>query len=160
MTHLLDACALLNLSNGGVLDAVLSLPSRFIICSAARRESKTILSVIDTLVLSNRLEFIDDHQIPASLFLKLKQQHGLGDGETECLAVASIRSSTLVFDDQRARKIATSLFGAPRVTGSIGLLRSCVGNGILSRADAYGAYTLMKALGAYLPDMSISDMFP
>lgn len=160
MTHLLDACALLNLSNGGVLDSALSLPGSFIVCSAARRESKTIRSVIDHLVIANRLKFMDDHEIPASLFLKLKQQHGLGDGETECLAVASISSGILVFDDQRARKIATSLFGAARVTGSIGILRSCVSNGILSRAEAYGAYTLMKALGAYLPDMTINNMFP
>jgi len=161
VNYLLDSCALLNLANGGVLAVALSLPNcNFYICNAVLREIVTNADYIKSLIKSGALKYIDDNQIPAGNFMELKEKYRLGDGETECLAFAMNQECELVFDDLAARKAAQSLFANRRVTGSIGILRTCVANNSLSETEAYGAYKVMKACGGFLPEMTMEEMFP
>ena len=161
MNYLFDACALLNLANGGILKITLSLPGNgFFLCSVARREARSISTFLNTLIASGALRLIEDDEIPAATFLDLKERYGLGDGETECIVASMARDCALVFDDQKARRVAQELLGPARVTGSIGILRVCVTQGLLSKAEAFGAYKIMKAVGGYLPEMQLEQMFP
>lgn len=160
MSYLFDACALLNLSNGGVLAPAFALPaSNFVICHAVHKETPTIRRDLEVLAQAGVLQHIDDNAISASKFLEIKEKYNLGDGETECIVFAMDNNCKLVFDDRAARKIATILIGAERVTGSIGLLRECVVHTLLTREAAYEAYRTMKAMGGYLPEMTITEMF-
>lgn len=160
MSYLFDACALLNLSNGKVLDCALALPaSGFLLCNAVNKETPTIRENLELLVQQGAFHQIDDTEISASQFLEIKGKYNLGDGETECIVFASNHSCTLVFDDLAARKVAIKLIGASRVTGSIGILRKCVTHSLLTKEDAYKSYLAMKAMGGYLPEMTISEMF-
>jgi predicted nucleic acid-binding protein len=159
--YLLDACALFNLTNGGVLDTVLQLPGeQFTICGSVRTEAKSIAPIVDELIEQGALTVVDDSAIDADEYLNLKETYGLGDGETECIAAALHNEHTVVFDDRAARTTAQGILGEIRVTGSIGLLRQCVGRGLLTREAAYAAYEIMKAQGGYLPNMPIEEMFP
>lgn len=161
MLYVPDACVLLNLHHGGVLGTSLALSNcTFVVGKAVYGEAKTLTAELDQLFQAGDLTWIDDTAIPASEFLNLKERFDLGDGETECLAAALHLDCRLVFDDAAARRAGVELVGQDRVTGSIGLLRSCVGAGSLTRADGYAAYQLMKAVGAFLPEMSIEIMFP
>jgi predicted nucleic acid-binding protein len=54
-------------------------------------------------------------------------------------------------DDGRARAAVANEIGSVRLTGSIGLLKSAVHQGLLSASDAYVAYQLMIASGGFLP---------
>lgn len=161
MLHVPDACALFNLHNGGVLEIALSLADcPFLLGKAVYGEARSIAEELDRLIALEKLTWVDDAAIPASEFLRLKEELDLGDGETECLAAALHLDCKLVFDDMAARRAGFELIGEARVTGSIGVLRACVSAGSLARDGAYEAYGLMKALGGFLPDMSIDDMFP
>jgi predicted nucleic acid-binding protein len=159
--HVPDACALLNLHHGGVLETAVSLPdSDFLLGRAVYGESRSITEELDRLLGLEKLTWVNDAAIPASEFWRLKEEYDLGDGETECLATALHVDCRLVCDDFAARSAGVELIGEARVTGSIGMLRACVDAGALERDAAYQAYELMKALGAFLPNMSIDQMFP
>lgn len=159
--YVFDACALVNLTNGRVLDTVLQLPSdSFIICSSVRTEAKSIATIVDNLVAQGAIIIVDDSAIDAGEYLNLKETYGLGDGETECIAAVLHNDHIVVFDDRAARTAARSVLGQARVTGSIGLLRQCVDQNLLTRDEAYAAFEIMKAQGGYLPNMSIDYMFP
>jgi predicted nucleic acid-binding protein len=161
MLHVPDACALFNLHNGGVLETVLSLDEcSFLLGRAVYGEARSIAEELDRLLALEKLVWIDDAALPASEFLRLKEEFDLGDGETECLSAALHLECKLVFDDMAARAAGTQVVGVERITGSIGMLRACVGAGVLERAAAYHAYELMKVLGGFLPNMSIDVMFP
>jgi len=156
-----DACALLNLHHGGVLERALVLPEcSFALGKAVYGEAKTLTEELDRLLGLGMVTLLDDAQIPAAEFLRIKEEYDLGDGETECLAAAIHLECRLVFDDAAARKVGIELLGQERITGTIGLLRMCVAAGSLIAVDAYAAYRLMRAVGAFLPEMPIEEMFP
>ncbi len=161
MLHVPDACALFNLHNGGVLEIAVSLNDcHFLLGKAVYGEARSIAEELNRLLDLQKLAWIDDAAIPASEFLRLKEEFDLGDGETECLSAAEHLECRLVFDDMAARRAGIELIGAERVTGSIGVLRACVDAGNLERAAAYQAYELMKTMGGFLPAMTIDAMFP
>ncbi|WP_437605673.1 hypothetical protein WMF20_31900 [Sorangium sp. So ce834] len=156
MITILDACCAINLYHGGALAHVLELGARVWTigprvleecaddCGDALRDAVTV----------GRVMVLDDEEISASLYLSILATHGLGDGETECITVASLNATTCIAtDDGRARSIAISLFGKKRVTGSLGLLRECVQAGILQTHEAYAAYVLMIQAGGFLPNV-------
>lgn len=161
MKHVIDSCALLNLSNGQILKKVLSLPDKeFVVGSQVRDEVPTMAAELDCHIHAGAVTPFDDDLISADHFLAKKDEWRLGGGETECLIVAQIVDGVLVCDDLAARTVASALIGPARVTGSIGLLRQCVALGLLSKKDAYCAYENMKERGGFLPTLSIDQMFP
>lgn len=157
VNHILDACSLINLINGGILDEVLEhagvtffvSPSVISECRGTDLVGKTVGQAI----ASGQLQEVDDSMVPATLYLDFLEKHKLGNGETECLAVASIQGLALCSDDLKARKMAGQEIGSDRVTGSLGLVKGVVRRGQLSEESAMHAYGQMKISGAFLPNI-------
>lgn len=150
----LDASTLINLSNGGVLRLVLSLPGKtFLISEVVKRESRTIARAIDSAVKAGGLTLIDANLIPNGLFVSTRTRLKLDEGETECILAADALGCDIACDDGAARLKATHELGSNRVTGSIGLLKQARIANLLTKQQAEAAYSKMKALGGFLPDL-------
>jgi len=159
--YIIDACSIMNLSNGMVLDIIMSLDnSDYYISNSVIRESKSVENEVKVLLKNRILKSIDDNSISANQFLINKQKYNLGDGETECITYALENECVFICDDLAARNLSKKLIGVNRVTGSIGLLRECVSNNLLTREEAYASYIMMKQRGGYLPNMSKEEIFP
>jgi len=79
----------------------------------------------------------------------------LGKGERACLAIAVMRDATLATDDRLARRAAKD-YGI-RVIGTLGILKSCVQRGLLSRSKAQRKLDEMIAAGYYSPVLNLKD---
>jgi predicted nucleic acid-binding protein len=149
-----DACTLINLANGEVLSEILQLPDvEFQVSAIVRRESRTISDAIDVAVCSGRLALVDDALISVSDFIRVKNEFELDDGETECILAAQALACTIACDDAAARKAIIGLIGESRLTGSIGLLRLAIAEGLISREIAAESYQLMRQRGGFLPSV-------
>ena len=158
MIVILDASTLINLVNGEVLAAILSIPgAAFQMSAAVRTESKSIAEAIDAAVAEERLGLVDDSLISVSAFREAKRLMQLGDGETECILAAASMGCAIGCDDQAARKQAKQRLGAGKLIGSIGLLRMAINAGLLSSEAAFASYGLMLERGGYLPQLAPSD---
>lgn len=152
MIQILDASTLLNLANGEVLSKVLRLPgTSFQVSGVVRDESRTVAQAIDAAVAAGRLALVDDKLISVSRFLRAKAEWQLDNGETECILAAAEVGSSVACDDKAARKVIVKILGEDRLTGSIGLLREAVKAGLLTQAEAFAAYRLMRERGGFLP---------
>jgi predicted nucleic acid-binding protein len=153
----LDACTLINLVNGEVLDRVLDLPDcQFLVSPIVREELPSVAEAVDHAVESGRLSFVDDEIISAREFAAAKQVMHLGNGETECILAAEKLECHVACDDRQARQKAKDRLGDPnRVIGSIGLLRMLYGAELLTQEQAFVAYGLMRDRGGYLPDLPV-----
>jgi predicted nucleic acid-binding protein len=153
----LDACTLINLVNGEVLDRVLDLPNcQFLVSPMVREELPTIAEAVDHAVESRRLSFVDDEIISAKEFAEAKQVMHLGNGETECILAAEKLGCHVACDDRQARQKAKDRLGdASRVVGSIGLLRMLCDANFFNQEQAFAAYRLMCGRGGYLPDLTV-----
>nr|WP_288851630.1 hypothetical protein [uncultured Acidovorax sp.] len=158
MTLILDASTLLNLANGEVLSKVLRLPgTSFQVSGVVRDESRTVAQAIDAAVAAGRLALVDDKLISVSRFLRAKAEWQLDNGETECILAASELGSSVACDDKAARKVIVKVLGEDRLAGSIGLLREGVKAGLLTQAEAFAAYCLMRERGGFLPAINAAD---
>ena len=54
-----------------------------------------------------------------------------------------------------ARRRATELLGADRVSGTLGLLKEAVAESLMTKTAAFAAYEQMRAAGGFLPQISI-----
>ena len=155
MIVVVDACTLINLANGEVLSKLLQLPDlTFQVSAVVRGESKTISAAIDVAVSSGRLQIVDDSLISVSDFRRAKSEMGLDDGETECVLAAKALGCFVACDDGAARKVISGKLGEERLSGSIGLLRRAVSEGMIDSRQAFTAYKLMRERGGFLPDLS------
>lgn len=150
---ILDASTVINLLNGAALELVLRLDShRFAIGPMVLRECGLHEAQLQTFVAAGLLTVVNDDLVSANQFLVLLERYGLGDGETECLAVAALTGASMCCDDAAARRAATDLVGSHRLSGSLGLLREAVRQGRLSSDRAFAAYEQMRAKGGFLPE--------
>lgn len=148
---MIDACSLINLYKGGVLDVVLSLEDHeFFVDGFVDQESGTFLKPYYDEGLLTKLS---DDRVPSSAFSTILSRYDLGYGETECIVFAAIDNTAVCSDDLKARKAAKSELGDARVIGTLFLLRECVKCGVLTRDAARGAYELMRTKGAFFPDL-------
>lgn len=161
MRIIFDASSLINLLNGNLLASVLLLSGRTFfagpIVIGECRQGGVLPVELERQLQSDHIRQLDDSVISAGTFLRLIELYGLGDGETECLAFASVSDFVVSCDDRRARQMIAREVGAVRVTGSLGLLRQLVQDGMLSVAQAKSGYSRMRLSGAYLP--TIGDAF-
>lgn len=158
MIVILDASTLINLVNGEVLGKVLALPGlTFQVSAEVRRESRSIARAIDSAVHTQKISLVNDSLISASEFAVAKAEMNLDDGETECILAANKIGAAVATDDRAARTQTERKLGKTRLSGSVGLLQKAVGAGLLSSADAFAAYTLMKQRGGFLPDLMEAD---
>ena len=103
------------------------------------------------------IEVLDDDDLPASLFFQLRNTYGLGPGETECLAFASIGSQVVCCDDRAARSMIATEIGKKRVTGSLGLLIQAVHFGVIELVEAFAKYEKMRLSGGFLPAWTLEQ---
>lgn len=161
MIFVLDTCSLINLCNGGILLTVLGLPNKsFYIGPSVGLEAKSLVNQLNPIIGAGLLLQLDSEEISAVKFLDFKTRFRLGDGETESMTGAFQFGYNIVCDDAAARKAASELLGDGRVTGSIGLLRLCVKEGVLTADAGVEAYRLMLKGGAFLPRLSPQELFP
>jgi predicted nucleic acid-binding protein len=97
---------------------------------------------------------VKPNDISSDVYLDLLNQHELGEGETECLALAMQRPYAFCCDDRKARHAATTVLGSDRVIGSLRLLKWSVAAGLFSTAQATEMYETMKAAGGFLPEIN------
>jgi predicted nucleic acid-binding protein len=155
-----DASALLNLSNGGILNLVsTSLALEILFGPQVFGECYTIADELEDMVRAGSAHLISDDEIPATRFLSLLRKYELGAGETECLVLAERLHSRLCCDDKRARNMMIKEVGAAQVTGSLGLLLELLSMGALTMEEAVAAHTAMILRGGFLPALphSLTD---
>ena len=156
MNVLIDACSLINLTNAGALSSVLSLNGyRLAVGPLVLGECHgDAASEIAAAYSANLLDLMDSDHVPVDHYLELLDLHDLGEGETECIAVANITAGSIICcDDRRARRIAKQHLGAARVIGSLRLLKWCVDEEILNCDEAHAFFLAMRAAGGFLPVM-------
>ncbi|MBN8747173.1 MAG: hypothetical protein J0I65_06650 [Variovorax sp.] len=161
MIVVLDASTLINLVNGEVLAAALSLPGHdFQVSGVVRQESKTVAAALEAAVDSGALAWVDDSMISANQFSEAKADWQLDDGETECILAGHALGCVVASDDLAARKVVISKLGGGRLLGSIGLLRLAILEELLEPEEAFAAYKLMVARGGFLPEFDRADFNP
>ncbi len=155
----IDSCSVINIGNSGVVRAVLALPHEYFIGPAVLGESAPLNSLVQRACDDGRIVLLTDADVDIDEYLRVAEA-GLGDGETECIALASFHRWGVCSDDRRARRVASELLGANRVVGTIRLLVQCVAAHHLSGAEAFAAYTRMVQSGAFLPRLQLGDFDP
>src|ERR1700733_14212860 len=90
MNVVLDACTLINLINGEVLQKVSLLPDFYLYVGDNILEQEILdhaQKLYIELLISNSEIKILQSSVSLNEFIDLKSKYGLGDGETECLAL-------------------------------------------------------------------------
>ena len=151
----LDACTIITLDGCGALDVILLIEGYdFYLGPIVEGECRPGCgTALDGHIAAKRLTRVPVADVPATLFLDLLQRYRLGDGETECLTVCGGLDYLIATDDMAARRAATELYGAEKLTGSVGLLRIAVTRGLLTPSAAMGYYNRGRRAGAFLPDI-------
>jgi predicted nucleic acid-binding protein len=150
---IIDASSVINLDNAGALDIVAKLEGHnFCLSPLVIGECHpTCAAKLAQLEQQGKIWFVDPEKVSAELFLQLLEDHELGEGETECLTLATGHPFVFVCDDAKARAVGAALLGAGRVLGSLRLLKWCVSAKIVTAVEAFGFYERMKAMGGFLP---------
>lgn len=159
MKIILDACSVINLVNAAGLAACSELercklyvgPIVFGECSEGSAQE------LVSLINSGHIVQLPDDEIPIDIFLDMLTEHNLGEGETECIAGASLSDFIVCSDDGRARHVGRTILGQDRVVGSARLLKWCVEEEILICTEARTHFSIMKDMGGFLP--TLSDAF-
>lgn len=160
MRLLIDACAVINLHNCGKLAVICDLPDTEITLSpiVVSECGLDCAAEIIGLEASGKIRFVTDDEISTDRFLELVGEHDIGDGELESIAVCEATDCAFCTDDGAARRLATNLLGAPRVMGSLRLLKLAVEASLLKCTEAFAGYREMRDSGGFLPDLG-SDFF-
>ncbi|RYH16397.1 MAG: hypothetical protein EON54_28300 [Alcaligenaceae bacterium] len=157
MDLITDASSIINLVNANALDVASTMINKIICVSplVVGECEPTCAAELLRLQQEGRIRFIDPEDISSEAFLTLLDQHGLGEGETECLALLQTNDYVFCCDDDKARKAGIALVGADRVIGSLRLLKWAVADGSCNSDEAFSFYQNMKAAGGFLPELSI-----
>lgn len=153
-----DTCCLINLHNAGVLATIAASGVRRLMYQGlVEDELRDLRGDLAALTDAGIIQAIPGSQIFASEVAQILRRYDLGLGESECIAIGLRRGISVASDDNKARSAAKAELGADRVIGSIGLLKEAVIGGVLSTAEAYAAYVEMRAMGAFLPALTLTD---
>jgi predicted nucleic acid-binding protein len=157
---LIDACAAINLHNCGKLAIVCGLPNTEIAMSPIVVSECGLDCAAEIIALqgAGRIHFVPDDEISPDRFLELVTDHDIGDGELESIAVCETTDRSFCTDDAAARRLATNLLGAPKVMGSLRLLKLAVAASLLECTEAFAGYNQMRDSGGFLPDLA-NDFF-
>lgn len=158
MNVLMDACAIINLSNAECLESVANLANyRLVLSPAVVGECNSgAATEIINLHAAGFIDFVDEDLVPLERFFQLLEEFSLGSGETECMALAEIGDELICCDDRRARQCASQLLGEHRLMGSLRLLKFGVGEGLFSATNAFQFYENMIFSGGFLPLIDIT----
>lgn len=162
MDIVLDSSAIINLINGGCIDKIISCSSHNYYVGDLITDNE-ILDPVQKLVLESLIEkgqiILLASTISASTVMQLQIKHGLGLGETECMAICTSTGFSICTDDRKARKCSKKEIDEKKVIGSLYLLRDAVLSGILCCDEVLNAYLQMKIKGGFLPSGLTSDYF-
>lgn len=152
---MLDSSSIINLFNAGALALLCRLEEHeFCVSPMVVGECHgDCAAVLVQLRDEGCLTFIDDDVVDADQYLALLDVHGLGAGETECMAVAAADDYGVCCDDWKARQAAKNLIGEEKIVGSLRLLQWCVQGLVIDCEQAFVAFLSMKEMGGFLPDM-------
>ena len=150
---MLDSSSIINLFNAGALALLCQLEDHdFFVPPMVVGECNGDCAVeLVTLRDEGCITFINDHAVDADQYLSLLEEHRLGAGETECMAVAATDDFNVCCDDWKARQAATGFLGEG-VLGTLRLLQLCVQELVIDCAAAFDAFTTMKQMGGFLPE--------
>jgi predicted nucleic acid-binding protein len=151
--YVVDSSSVINLFNAGALHLVgrlerceLWIPP-LVVGECGPTCAATVLDVRDT----GNLHFVNDDVVDADLFFRLLSEHGLGDGETECIALSIVSGFGICCDDRKAREVAGATLGSDRVIGTLRLLRWCVEDRLIPCDQAFLLFREMRQQGGFLP---------
>lgn len=154
MDIVIDACSLINLINGQVLHKILLIPANTFYVGDNLLEQEILNDgqklLIEAFLIDNKIQLLQS-TVTLSEFKILKSRYGLGDGETECMAICKNYNFCIATDDGKARKCSVKELRKGNVIGSLYLLREAVRNDLLTCEEAKEAFTLMKKSGGFLP---------
>lgn len=156
MRALLDSCSVINVVHAEALGLICSLPEidwwlpPMVVNECGTGCAGPILEAHQ----NGQLHFCNDDQVDSEQYVDLLLAHSLGEGETECIAIARSADFAICCDDRRARRVAAALIGDDRVFGTIRVLRWCVEAQLIACGEAKALLTQMRARGGYLPDMA------
>jgi predicted nucleic acid-binding protein len=150
-----DASSIINLANAAALDIVTAFTDLTICVSPLVVGECGPTCAAELLAYKDKgaIRFVDAEEISSELFLSLLDEHDLGEGETECLALLLSGGYIFCCDDGKARKVGIALTSEDRVVGSIRLLKWAVEAGLCTGEQAFEYYQRMKDAGGFLPDV-------
>lgn len=140
--------------NGNQLDSILSISEiKYFIGPAVYGEVSKLESqkqFIDNAIAEGKLiKWKGD--IDLDLLNTLYEEYGLGDGETESIAIGISTAYSLCCDDKKARIAANNELNQSHVIGSLGMLKMAVMDNIIKCTDATLSYLEMILKGGFLP---------
>jgi predicted nucleic acid-binding protein len=148
--------------NSDRLESVLNVKYlRLYIGQAVLREAAKIVSqkeIIDYFTSSGKL-IIWSNNISVSLVTRLIAVYGLGDGETESIAICIENGFSLCCDDKKARSAAQNEITGNLVMGSLRLLKLAVSEKVIKCTEAQISYLEMVIKGGFLPKNIAEDYF-
>lgn len=153
-----DTCALINLHNCGMLELALAGAQGLV------RVGPSVIgecdpALVGSLIACRRnglLDLLDDSSISSVRFMDIQSNFAIGDGETECIAMAEFHNAQICCDDKKARRVATQLLGPQRVMGSLRLLQMAVSSDLCEPQAAFDGYLQMKVCGGFLPVVELA----
>ena len=154
MDIILDACSIINLINGGLLQKVVTLASIQFHVGEILLEDEILNEVqkikVNTLVVEGNISVLEA-SVSLSEFTRIKGRYNLGKGEVECIALCKRLQYSISSDDLKARNSAINELGKHAVKGTLFLIRELVRDGAISCEEAMTAYRSMIVKGAFLP---------
>jgi predicted nucleic acid-binding protein len=159
MEIILDACTIINLINGEVLQEISLISNHTIYICDNILEEEILDSAqklfIEALIIKGHVKLLES-DVTLAEFTSLSSRYNLGFGELECLALCKKHFFHIATDDANARKFAKAELGTEKVIGSLYLIRDAVRNLALNEQEAKNAFKMMKIKGGFLPNIEDS----
>jgi len=157
MEIVLEACSIINLINGELLQHISLIPNMSLYICDTLVEQEILDPAqklfIETLIINGNVKLLKS-DVTLTEFSSLKTLYNLGFGEIECLAFCKKHSYCIASDDFKARAACSKELGKSNVVGTLFLLREAVRNTSLSCEEAVKAYLLMRQKGGFLPNVN------
>jgi predicted nucleic acid-binding protein len=153
-----DACCAINLIKGDAIELISRLSNiRLCMQGLVEDEIGTSFSLIAALADRGKFALVSGDEILASEVGSVANRYNIGLGESECIVIGKKFNWDVASDDKKARSAAHTELGKNRVTGSIGLLKKAVADGLVNQTEAFEIYKKMVAGGGFLPRLQLRD---
>jgi hypothetical protein len=159
MEIILDACSIINLINGDIIEHVLKLPDFNFYVGEDLLEEELLNSeqktVIEQLLQSGILNVVD-YSVSIAEYNEIRMRFGLGYGETICIAQCRALNFFMLTDDRKAKICAKQELDNSRVFGSLYIIRQLFRAELISCDAALESFVKMRSRGGFLPNMDRS----
>jgi predicted nucleic acid-binding protein len=153
-----DACCAINLIKGEAIELMADLRSiKLCMQGLVEDEIGESFASIASLAARGKFSLVSGDKILASEVGSVANRYNIGLGESECIVIGRNLNCNIASDDRKARSAAHSELGKDRVTGSVGLLKTAIVDGLVTQKQAFEIYQKMVDGGGFLPKLQISD---